>query len=123
MVMITHDNHKSAKVEPKEVNKLLLKEVSHGFLMPVLPKKVPRLLRALVQPFRMAKQTTLDEDGNQINKYCLTQDLLYLLTGPKTSVNSRIDMSQFVEMMVPHPHHPLHRPPMFPVPNRMDLHI
>jgi hypothetical protein len=97
--MLERGNHKSAKDEPAEVSKLLLKDVTHGFSMPVLPSIIPKLMKALVQPFGMAKQTTLTELGERQVKYRLTQDLSFSLTGDRRSVNSRIDMSAYVGMI------------------------
>jgi hypothetical protein len=97
--MLARGNHKSAEDEPTAVKKLLLKDVTHGFSMPVLPSIVPRLLCALVQPLGVAKQTTLNAQGQRILKYRLTQDLSYSLTGMCKSVNSRIDMDCYSEMI------------------------
>jgi hypothetical protein len=96
-------NHKSAQDEPKQVAKLLKKDVEHGFSM-VLPKEqVPLIPDAMVQPLALAKQWTLDESGNRIPKYRLTQDLsftsLKLDSGKKLSVNSRVAMDEYPEMI------------------------
>jgi hypothetical protein len=54
-------NHKSSKAEPAIVNPLLLKDVTHGFSIPIPPHIVPLIVGALVQPFGLAKQFTLNE--------------------------------------------------------------
>jgi hypothetical protein len=87
--ILVYGNHKSAADKPTEVSKLLLKDVVHGFLIPgVLPEIIPKLLKALVQPMGMAKQTSLNSNGNQYIKCRLPQDLSYSLTSKRPSINS-----------------------------------
>jgi hypothetical protein len=97
--MLERGNHKSSDAEPDIVNRLLLKDVSHGFSIPIPPKSVPLIVGALVQPFGLAQQFTLTELGKRIVKYRLTQDLSFSLSQEKCSVNSRIDMAKYNEMI------------------------
>jgi hypothetical protein len=99
LAMLARGNHKSAEDERSVVHNLLFKDVTHGFSMPIPPEIVPKLLHAMVQPFGVAKQTTLNDKGERVLKYRLTQDLSYSLTGYNRSVNSRIDMDSYVEMI------------------------
>jgi hypothetical protein len=61
--MVERGNHKSAENEPGVVNKLLLKDVTHGFSLPIPPKTVALIPGGLVQPLGLAKQWTLNEKG------------------------------------------------------------
>ncbi len=97
--MLERGNHKSAEDESQQAQRLLLKDVHHGFSMPVLPEIVSQIHGAMVQPLGLAKQFSIDKDGNRVPKYRLTQDLSFSLTGDNTSVNSRIDMGSYVEMV------------------------
>lgn len=54
---------------------------------------------ALVQPLGLAKQWTLNAKGDRIPKYRLTQDLLFSVSQDTCSVNDRIDMAQYAEMI------------------------
>jgi hypothetical protein len=47
----------------------------------------------------MAKQFALQADGSRTLKACLTHDLSFCITSDKESVNSRIDMSWYTEMV------------------------
>ena len=49
----------------------------------------------------MAKQWTLDEAGERVIKFRLTQDLSFSSNrvGPPVSINSRIDMEAYPEMV------------------------
>jgi hypothetical protein len=97
--MLERGNHKSSEAEPDIVNRLLLKDVTHGFSIPIPPHIVPRIVGALVQPFGLAKQFTLTELGERVVKYRLTQDLSFSLSQEHCSVNSRIDMTKYNEMI------------------------
>jgi hypothetical protein len=97
--MIERGNHKSVQEDSEEVAKLLAKDVLQGFSLPVLPELVPDLAHAMVQPAGVVKQFSLLGDGSRTLKRRLTQDLSFPLTSPRASVNKRIDMDEYVEMI------------------------
>jgi hypothetical protein len=97
--ILERGNHKSSNAEPEIVNKLLLKDVTHGFSIPLPPETVPLIVGALVQPFGLAQQFTLTELGDRVVKYRLIQDLSFWLSQEKCSVNSRIDMTKYNKMI------------------------
>jgi hypothetical protein len=92
-------NHKSAVNRMVHVAKALNKDVEHGFSLPILPESVPRIDGAMAQPLGMAEQLALSETGARVPKFRLTQDLSFSLTGDKVSVNSRVDMEAYPEMI------------------------
>jgi hypothetical protein len=53
--MLERGNHKSSEAEPAIVNRLLLKDVTHSFSIPVTPETVPVIAGALVQPFGLTQ--------------------------------------------------------------------
>ena len=68
----------------------------------VIPiRVVPLIPDAMVQPVGLAKQWILDEEGNLKVKYRITQDFPYSETDKDVplSINSRIDMDQYPEMV------------------------
>ena len=97
--MIERGNHQSVQEDSDEVAKLLAKDVLRGFSLPVSPSLVPDLVDAMVQPAGVVKQFSLQEDGSRILKRRLTQDLSFPLTFPKASVNKRINMEAYAEMI------------------------
>jgi hypothetical protein len=102
LAMLVRGNHKSAKDEPEIVEKLLTKDVVHGFSMVIPIELVPLIPNAMVQPVGLAKQWTLDDQAKRVIKYRITQDLTYSETSSKEapmSINSRIDMDQYPEMV------------------------
>jgi hypothetical protein len=97
--MLKHGNHKSSEAEPEIINRLLLKDVTHGFSIPIPPETVSLIDGALVQPFGLAQEFTLTKLGERVVKYRLTQDLSFSLSQEACSVNSRIDMARYNEMI------------------------
>jgi hypothetical protein len=97
--MLERGNHKSVQEDQEEVAKLLAKDVLHGFSLPVSPEIVPDIAGAMVQPAGVVKQFSLREDGTRFQKRRLTQDLSFPITSPWASVNHRIDMDAYVEMI------------------------
>jgi len=96
--MIGRGNHKSATAEEEVVERLLLKDVTHGFSLPFPAALIPKIPNAAVQPCGLAAQFSLQADGSRAIKQRLTHDLSYARTGEGISINDRIDMSQYPEM-------------------------
>jgi hypothetical protein len=92
-------NHKSATTEPQQTAEALHKDVKFGFALPFPSKLIRRLKGALVQPCGLAYQFSLKADGTRERKHRLTHDLSFEATGEKRSVNSRIDMGKYPEMI------------------------
>jgi hypothetical protein len=97
--MMARGNHKSAQENEGDVTRLLHKDVHHGFSLPVHPDIVRKLKGAMVQPAGLALQFGLLEDGSRVPKRRLTQDSTFALTFPDASVNERIDMAAYPEMI------------------------
>jgi hypothetical protein len=97
--MINQANHKSADNKPSVVNKLLLKDVTHGFSLLLPPETITRIQGALVQPLGLAKQWSLNQHGDRIPKYRLAQDLSFSITQNACSINDQIDMKEYAEMI------------------------
>jgi hypothetical protein len=57
-------------------------------------RTVERLVGAAVQPLGLTQQWTVDEAGNRVAKFRMTQDLSFSAdrVGPDISINNRIDM-------------------------------
>jgi hypothetical protein len=101
--LLAHGNHKSANGEPDQIDRLLKKEVHHGFAIPVPIDVVAKIKQSSVQPLGLAKQLGLSSDGTRKIKYRMTQDLSYSHTRTANdlpvSVNSRIDMNAYPEII------------------------
>jgi hypothetical protein len=91
--------HKSAQHREEHVTKALGKDVLHGFSLPILPETVQQIAGAMAQLLGMAKQLTLTESGERVPKFRLMQDLSFALTKKEASVNSRINLNAYMEMI------------------------
>ena len=96
---VSRGNHKSASSNLEEVSKLLAKDVKHGFCLPFRSSEVRKIKKGMVQPCGIASQFSLQEDGSRIAKERLTHDLSYCLTSADASVNKRVDMELYPEMV------------------------
>jgi hypothetical protein len=67
--------------------------------MLIWKESVPKITGAMTQPLGMAKQMALTKSGEQVKKFRLTQDLSFSPTGKNVSVNDRVDMDEYVEMI------------------------
>ena len=92
-------NHKSAKGDPEHLEKLLEKDVRHGFSFPIPAEDVHKVKGGMVQPCGLAIQHGMKADGERYLKKRLTHDLTYSITGDDVSVNARVDMAQYPEMV------------------------
>lgn len=97
--MITRGNHKSATKELTQVQRLLAKDVSYGFLMTMDASIVLKIPHAMAQPLGLVHQGSIDESGRQVMKMRLTQDSSFSLMVPDTSVNNKIDLHAYPEMI------------------------
>ena len=99
--ILSRGNHKSARDVPEVVDKLLAKDVTHGFTIPIPIDIVPSIPGAAVQPLGIAQQWTMTEEGGREVKHRMTQDLSFssVKDGPPRSINQRVDMSAYPEMV------------------------
>jgi len=92
-------NHKSAAGKADSLKVLLYKDVSHGFSLPLPVSVVPRIVDAMVQPCGMVSQASLQADGTRRTKDRLTHDLSFSCVVPNSSINERVDMSKYPELV------------------------
>jgi hypothetical protein len=62
------------------VAELLLKDVTHGFTIPLPLECAPQIKGAMIQPLGVVKQWSLNENNERVAKFRLTQDLSFPLT-------------------------------------------
>ena len=65
-------NHKSAQDCEEKVSQLLTKDVIHGFAIPIPVTAVVNIPNAAVQPLGVAKQWSIDEKGDRVEKFRMT---------------------------------------------------
>ena len=92
-------NHQSANMEAERIGELLAKDVRHGFCLPLPVEEVTKIKGSMVQPCGIVTQHTLTASGERAKKKRLTHDLSFNITEPGRSVNDRIDMDKYPEMV------------------------
>jgi len=97
-----YGNHKSATKEEAEVERLLKKEVEHGFALPIPKERLEDIPGAILQPMGAAKQSTLTPTGQRVEKLRLTHDSSFNFTKDRRSVNDRIDEQAYNELIYGH---------------------
>ena len=96
---IEYGNHKSADTNIDEVMRLLLKDVEHGFALPLPTSMLERIPGVIVQPTGAAIQTTISETGDQCEKIRVTHDSSFNFSDDKRSLNDRVDMTAYAELI------------------------
>jgi hypothetical protein len=96
---LTRGNHKSVTDHQDHLVRLLDRDADYGFAMPIPKRSVHKLKGSMVQPAGVTSQFTILENGSQTKKQRLTHDLTYAATFQGASVNSRIDMTKYPEMI------------------------
>jgi len=96
---LTRGNHKSAKENEREVQLLLEGDVRHGFVFPVWESALSMVKGCMLQPGGMVRQLSLKADGSRKVKNRFTHDLSFSISSEDASINSRIDMDRYPDMV------------------------
>jgi hypothetical protein len=92
-------NHQSALIDKDQVKKLLDADVLHGFALPILATEAHNLKGVHLQPGGIVSQFSINSDGTRKLKKRFTHDLSFSLTSTDASINDRIDMSGYPDMV------------------------
>ena len=92
-------NHKAARENGEAVLALLDGDVRHGFALPIRAGKLHLLKGVHLQPGGMVNQMSLNADGSRKLKSRFTHDLSFSITSEDASVNQRVDMSLYPDMV------------------------
>ena len=98
---IKRGNHKSAKTHHTILNKMVSTEVQQGFQLPVTVDTLFKIPHAVVAPYGVVHQLTMDEQGNKKDKYRNTHDQSFRFKS-KQSVNDRVQKDKLTEMFYGH---------------------
>jgi hypothetical protein len=85
---LARGGHKSVTDHQDHLVRLLDRDVNYGFAMPIPKRSV-----------HVTSQFTILENGSRTKKQRLTHDLTYAATFQSASINSRIDMTKYPEMI------------------------
>jgi hypothetical protein len=92
-------NHQSAQSAEEEVKELLEGDVKHGFALPILLACLQLVEGVFLQPGGMVRQMSLKADGTRKLKSRFTHDLSFSITVEDASINSRIAMEKYPDMI------------------------
>ena len=92
-------NHQSAILDKEQVMRLLNQDVLHGFALPVQADEVHNLKGVHLQPGGIVSQHSISSDGSRKLKKRFTHDLSYSITLEDASINDRIDMTKYPDMV------------------------
>jgi hypothetical protein len=92
-------NHQSALADKEQVSKLLEADVRHGFALPIRAQDAHNLKGIHLQPGGIVSQFSINSDGSRKLKKRFTHDLSFSLTSIDASINDRIDMSDYPDMV------------------------
>jgi hypothetical protein len=99
VAQMARGNHKSAIESEAEVQTLLEGDVRHGFVLPVWEEALLRVRGCHLQPGGMVRQLSLKADGTRKVKNRFTHDLSYSITLEDASINSRVQMNRYPDMV------------------------
>jgi hypothetical protein len=97
--ILERGNHQSATNNVEKATALINKDVLHGFSIPVDPDIVMHIKHAQAEPLGLVSQTTVNDAGDRIDKYRLTQDLSFSYVVENAAINARIDLDEYPEMI------------------------
>ena len=83
-------NHKGATIFQKELEKKFLKEINHGWMLPLPKEAATSLPFAEYCPTSMVEQMTIDDMGTFIEKQRPIHDQSFLPSSSNSSTNSRV---------------------------------
>ena len=83
-------NHKGAIKQPQILENLMADDVHRGFSLPIPLERVSEIPDAIMAPQNVARQNTIDETGQIIEKDRLTHDQSWVYTSGTPSMNDRV---------------------------------
>ena len=86
---LLHGNHKGVQNQAEVLQRLLEKDVTHGFVLPITTECAAKLDGASWSPLNIADQWTVNEKGERIEKKRLTHNQYFPGIASKESINSQ----------------------------------
>jgi len=92
-------NHKGAQKHPTQLRKLVEKDVIHGYGLPLPISKIRALPGTVLAPMNIARQNTINDLGEIMEKERLTHDQSFEWNSGR-SVNNRVNLEDFMPCMI-----------------------
>ena len=84
-------NHKGANNQPAVLHKLVEKDVTHGFALPIDINTASNIVGGAWAPLNITEQWSINEKGDRIEKKRLTHDQSFKGLKSNESINDRLD--------------------------------
>jgi hypothetical protein len=95
--LLERGNHQSAVIYNKQLQSILKKEVSQGWMVPIPTSYIKHLRNAEIAPVGIAHQWQANSDGSRVPKYRITHDQSFEASVGE-SVNKRVDKDKLDEL-------------------------
>ena len=99
--ILEYGNHASGKKNPEALTKVLLKDASRGYSLPITFSCAKSIKHSRISPMGVAHQLGIDAHGDLIPKDRLTHDQSFSL-GFCPSTNDLIDQEQLIDLVMGH---------------------
>ena len=99
--ILEYGNHASGKKNPEALSKVLRKDASKGFSLPITFDCAKRIKHSRISPMGVAHQLGIDANGDLVPKDHLTHDQSFSL-GFCPSTNDLIDQSKLIDLVMGH---------------------
>jgi hypothetical protein len=99
--LIKRGNHKSAEKHNEQLQTILIKEVTQGWMVPIPTSYLKHLHNAEVAPVGIASQWHAHDDGSRSIKYRLTHDQSFEASIGE-SINKRVEKDKLAELYYGH---------------------
>ena len=99
--ILEYGNHASGKKNPEALSKVLRKDASKGFSLPITFDCAKRIKHSRISPMGVAHQLGIDANGDLVPKDRLTHDQSFSL-GFCPSTNDLINQSKLIDLVMGH---------------------
>ena len=99
--ILEYGNHASGRKNPEALSKVLRKDASKGFSLPITFDCAKRIKHSRISPMGVAHQLGIDANGDLVPKDRLTHDQSFSL-GFCPSTNDLIDQSKLIDLVMGH---------------------
>ena len=99
---LSFGNHKGVTKHKKIFEKLIKKDIIHGYALPIPLNKVTEIENALMAPLNIAEQNTISELGEIVPSQRLTHNQSKEFSASGTSVNSRVQKEALQDCLYGH---------------------
>ena len=87
-------NHKGATLRRNDLDKLVDKDITHGFALPITMDSAKRIKNGRWAPLNIQEQWTIDETGAKIKKKRLTHDQSFPGLSSKIAINNLLQVEK-----------------------------